>query len=89
MRIGKLLAAQDILLAECTIHDMSSIGVRVKVLSDDAMPEGFRFFDAAGGYTRMARLAWQDGRKTGMEFLSEPVCLTDQEFEIFGRDWQP
>jgi hypothetical protein len=89
LRIGKLLTAQDSLLAECTLYDICSIGVRVKILTNEVMPERLRFFDAVGGYTRMARLAWQDGQMTGMEFTSRPISLNEQEFQTFGQDWQP
>lgn len=88
LRIGKLLTAHNSVLAECTIHDMSSLGARVKLLTDADIPERFRFFDAAGGYTRMARLAWQDGQMTGLKFLSEPVDLSEHQFQTFGQNWQ-
>lgn len=89
MRIGKLLAVHDKVLAECTIHDMSSKGVRVKLLCNEAMPQRFRFFDFAGRYTRMSRLAWQDGRRTGVRFISAPIMLNELDFQTLGRDWQP
>jgi hypothetical protein len=52
------------------------------------MPERLRFFDAVGGYTRMARLAWRDGEMIGLRFLSEPIDLSEHQFAIFGQNWQ-
>lgn len=88
LRIGKLLTSHNSILAECTIHDMSSIGARVKLLTDEVIPERFRFFDAVGCYTRIARLAWKDGQMAGMRFLSEPIDLSEQQFLSFGQNWQ-
>lgn len=69
LRPGRIFDTTNRFLLDCSFHDVSATGVRVRLMDDMAIPVVVMVLDVRELKSRKARIAWRKGRDVGLQFI--------------------
>lgn len=69
LRPCRILDVQNRFLVDCSLYDISATGARVRILTDQQIPQRVRLHDEQEGTTRDAQVVWRKQRELGLSFI--------------------
>ena len=69
LRPGKLFDTGNRFLVDCSFHDLSATGARIRLMDDKEIPATLLLLDVRELATRRARIAWRKERDLGLQFI--------------------
>ena len=69
LRPGRLFDTSNRFLVDCSFHDISATGARVRLMDDKEIPATLLILDVQELKTKKARVAWRKQRDMGLHFI--------------------